>query len=147
MRSGEGRLVLQELIAAQLALGVRAASARARSIEALERVSVRECEGHRPYELSCAEGVRVAIAGALLQEPSLIVIDEPTTGVDAVERDKILELLRSLAGEGVGILMSLDKGIGLFAADRALALSEGRLRGHVAPEVAQVLPMPLRVSG
>lgn len=147
VHSVEGQLVLQELVAAQLALGVKASGARTRAWEALERAGAHECGGQRPYELNSAEAVRVAIARALLQEPSVIIIDEPTTGVDAVERDKILELLRSLTGQGLSILMSLDKGIGLYAGDRALALSEGRLRGHLAPDVAQVVPLPLRVSG
>jgi ABC-type multidrug transport system ATPase subunit len=147
IRSLDGQLVLGELIAAQLALGVRASRARTRASEALERAGARHCEARRPCELSRSESVRVAIARALLQEPSLLIIDEPTTGVEPLERDRILALLRSLRQEGTAILMSLDKGIGLFAADRALALSEGRLRGHVAPEVAEVLPLPLRVSG
>jgi ABC-type sugar transport system ATPase subunit len=145
MRSLEGRVVLDELIAAQLAVGVRPSGARARASGALERTGACECAGRRPCELSSAEAVRVAMARALLLEPSLLIVDEPTTGVEAHERDRILELLRSLRQEGIAVLMSLDKGIGLFAADRALALGEGRLRGHVAPEVAEVLP--LRVSG
>jgi putative ABC transport system ATP-binding protein len=144
-RSVEGQLVIEELIAAQLALGVRASGARVRAVSALERAGAGGCEGQRPCELNSAEAVRVAIAKALLAEPALLIIDEPTTSVDAVERDRILELLRSLTGEGIAILMSLDKGIGLFAADRPLALSEGRLRGPQAPEVAEVLP--LRVTG
>lgn len=145
-RGVEGQTVLEDLIAAQLALGMRS-GARARAVQALERTGARDCQARRCYELNCAEAVRAALARALLLEPSLLVVDEPTTGVDAHERDRILELLRSLRQEGVAILMSLDKGIGLFAADRALALSEGRLRGDVAPGVAEVLPLPLRVSG
>lgn len=144
-RSPGAQLVMEELVAAQLALGIGRSGARARSWEALERAGAAHCEGRRPCELNRAEAVRVTVARALLQEPSLLIIDEPTTGVEPVERDRILELLRSLTQEGVAILMSLDKGIGLFCADRALSLSEGRLRGHVAPEVAQVLP--LRVNG
>jgi putative ABC transport system ATP-binding protein len=149
LRSPEGRLVLEELIAAQLALGVRPSGARARASEALERTGSLGCQGRRPCELNRAEAVRAAIARGLLQEPSLLVVDEPTTGVEPLERDRILELLRSLTQEGVAILMSLDKGIGLFCADRALALSEGRLRGHLSPEVAEVLPLrvPARASG
>jgi len=138
--------VLEELIAAQLALGVRSSGARCRASQALERAGAGACAARRPAELDRAESVRVAIARALLQEPAMLIVDEPTTGVEDLERVRILELLRSLTAEGIAILMSVDKGNGLFAADRALSLSEGRLRGHLAPEVAQVLPMPLRLG-
>ena len=147
LQSPGARAVLEELIAAQLALGVARAGARARALQALQRAGATHCEDRRPCELNRAEAVRMAIARALLQEPSLLVIDEPTTGVEPVERDRILELLRSLTEEGIAVLMSLDKGIGLYFADRALSLGEGRLRGHLAPEVAEVVPLPLRASG
>jgi len=143
----EGQAVLEELIASQLALGVRPAIARLRASHELERVGARQCEGYRPFELDRAEEVRVAIARALLQGPSLLLIDEPTKGVSSMERERILELLRSLTDDGVAVLMTLDKGVGLFGADRALSLAEGRLRGHVVPELAPVVELPLRASG
>lgn len=137
----ESRLVLDELIAAQLALGIRPSGARARALLALERAHARHCDVRRPCELDRAEAARVGIARALLQGPSVLVIDEPTTGVDPFERDRILELLRSLSRDGTAVLMSVDKGTSLFASDRALSLSYGELRGHVAPELAPVLPL------
>lgn len=146
MRSLEGQLVLDEMIAAQLALGVRPASARSRAWLALERVRAEGCEGRRPFELDRAEEVRVAIARALLQDPSLLLIDEPTKGVVPLERERILELLRSFTQDGISVLMTLDRGVGLFAADRPLSLGEGVLRGHVVPELAPVVELPLRVS-
>jgi ABC-type multidrug transport system ATPase subunit len=147
LRSVEAQVVLEELIAAQLALGVRLSEARARASQVLERVQASHCEERHPYELSRAEAVRVAIARALLQEPALMIVDEPTTGVEDLERDPILELLRSLTEDGTAILMSLDKGIGLFASDRALSLSHGQLRGNLARELAPVVELPQRMSG
>jgi ABC-type multidrug transport system ATPase subunit len=91
--------------------------------------------------------VRVSLARALLQEPALVVIDEPTTKVEPLERDRVLELLRSLSDDGIAVLMAVDRGASLFAADRALSLADGVLRGHVAPELAPVVELPLRVSG
>ncbi|MCL2770333.1 MAG: hypothetical protein FWD42_09550, partial [Solirubrobacterales bacterium] len=118
-----------------------------RAGDALERTGARQCEARRPCELDRAEAVRVALAGALLQEPSLLLVDEPTTGVHPLERERILRVVRSLSDDGVAVLMCLDKGSGLFAADRALSLSEGELRGHVAPELAPVVELPMPVSG
>jgi ABC-type sugar transport system ATPase subunit len=146
-RSLEGQLVLSELIAAQLAIGMRPAHARARALEALERAGISHCGSCRPNELDRAEEVRLAIARGLLQEPSLVLIDDPTKGVVPLERERILELLGSLAHDGIAVLMTLDRGVGLFGADRALCLAEGRLRGHLAPEIAQVVQMPLRSTG
>jgi ABC-type lipoprotein export system ATPase subunit len=147
LRNLDGQIVLDEMIAAQLALGVRPSHARSRAWAALERTGARRCEDRRPCELDRDQQVRVAISRALLQEPSLLVIDEPIKGVDALERDNVLELLRSLTQDGIAVLMSLDKGVGLFAADRALSLGEGRLRGHLTAELAPVVELPLRLSG
>jgi ABC-type sugar transport system ATPase subunit len=141
-----GQPMLEELVVAQLAHGWRLSGARKRAWAALERVDARRCAELRPYELDAAEAVRVSIARALVQEPSLLLLDEPTTSVDLRKRDPILALLRSLAQEGIAILVSVGGGTGLFGADRALALSEGELRGHVAPELAQVVALPLRTS-
>jgi putative ABC transport system ATP-binding protein len=142
-----GEEVLEELIGAQLALGVKAAGARARASQALERVNAYVCGDRRPFELDRADAVRVSVARALVQQPGLLIIDEPTKGVDLLKRDGILELLRSLSREGLAVLMSAQKGTGVFGADRVLALSDGELRGHAAPEMAQVVELPLRLSG
>ena len=147
LRSLEGQLVMDELIAAQLALGIRASGAKTRAEQALERVGARHCEGRRPVELDRAEEVRVGVARALLQAPALLLIDEPIKGVDPLERDNILELLRGLSRDGVAVLMTLDKGVGLYGADRPLSLGEGRLRGHITPDLAPVVRIPLRLSG
>lgn len=145
-RGLDGQLVLDELIAAQLALGFRAAGARERALAALERAGARGCEGQRPFELDRAEVVCVGIARALLQYPTALIVDEPTTAVDILRRDEILQVLRSLSREGMAVLISVDKGTSLVAADRALALGEGELRGHVSPELASVVKLPLHAS-
>ena len=75
----------------------------------------------------------MAIASALVTSPALLVIDEPTNGVDLLERDPILTLLRSLANEGPAVLMSTGEAQGLSGVDRALSLDNGELRGEVEP--------------
>lgn len=147
LRNAEGQVVLEELIAAQLALGIRRSGARARAFEALERAGAHRCEVRWPHELDRAEAVRVCIARGLLQQPSLLLIDDPIIGVEITKRDGILELLRSLAREGTGVLACVDNGTGLLRTDRALSLSHGELRGLVSPDYAPVVELPLRVSG
>jgi energy-coupling factor transporter ATP-binding protein EcfA2 len=92
-------------------------------------------------DLDAAEAVLVAIAGALVLRPRVLVIDEPTKGVDLLERDEIVLLLRSLANEGIAILVSDGDGSGLSDADRALTLTGGELRGRRTPEMGALVPM------
>jgi ABC-type cobalamin/Fe3+-siderophores transport system ATPase subunit len=142
----EAHGVLDEMIAAQLARGVTQASARMRAWAALARAGADECADYEMHELDCAEQVRVTLARGLLSRPSLIVIDEPIDGVDLLARDEILALLRSLADEGIAVLMSTGDAAAFTVADRALSLSDGELRGAVSPELAPVVPLRRRAS-
>ena len=139
--------VLEGLMRAQLALGVRRAQAQAMAWDALERAGVGDCGAHSANELDRAEAARVCIARGLAQQPAALLIDDPVTGVEITKRDGILELLRSLREDGTAILACVDNGTGLMGADRALSLSHGELRGLVSPEYAPVVELPLRVSG
>lgn len=141
LRDNEAHSVLDALIVVQLARGVSKGVARARSLAMLERVGAAHCAAHRLHELSSTETVRVILARALLPQPVLLVVDEPGKAVDLLERDSILVLLRSIADDGTSILMSTADASGLAGADRALSLSEGKLRGAVIPELATVVPL------
>lgn len=142
----EAREVLDDLIFGQLARGVTRQEARKRAHAALVRTRTEHCGAHSIRELDGGETVRVTIARALVLAPSLLVIDEPTKGVDLLERDSILALLRSLADEEhIAVLMSAGEATALSGADRALSLAGGHLRGSVAPELAQVLPLRRQV--
>jgi ABC-type sugar transport system ATPase subunit len=138
---GEGQTVIDEMTVGQLARGIPRRMASANAMAALQRTGAGGCAASRPRELDGAEAVRVAIAGSLALAPSLLVIDEPTSGVDQLQRDSILSLLRSLADEGIAILTSACDATALAGADRALALSEGELRGETCPELAPVIPL------
>jgi ABC-type multidrug transport system ATPase subunit len=143
----EGQLVIDRLITAQLIRGVRRAVARTGAHEALERAGASHCATLRPSELRIAEAVLVGIARSLVHQPELLVIDEPTLGVEADERDRILSLLRSLADEGVSVLMSVGETTGLAGADRALSLAAGELHGELQPtELAPVIELRAAMS-
>jgi predicted ABC-type transport system involved in lysophospholipase L1 biosynthesis ATPase subunit len=139
--SADGRAALELVVVSLLAQGIPLAQARVRAREALERVGAERCATLRAGELDSAETVRVALARALAPRPRLLVVDEPTKGVDLLERDGILLLLRSLADEGLAVLASARESTALSGADRALALSEGELRGSATPELAPVLEL------
>jgi ABC-type multidrug transport system ATPase subunit len=136
--STTGRTVLDHMLAAQLARRVPRSTAIHKAASVLQRVGAAQCATLEASELSAGETVRVAIARGLCSDPLLLVIDEPTIGVDAVERDEILLLLRSLADGGIAVLASAGEGTGLLGADRVLSIGKGRLRGELEPTLAPV---------
>ncbi len=137
-RASGGQHIVDLLAATQLARGMARSAARSRAWEVLERAAVKDCARRTAEELNGEEIARVAIARALACEPRLLVIDEPTIGVELIARDGVLSLLRSIADDGVAILTSTGEGTGFLGTDRVLALRKGKLRGEIAPELAPV---------
>ncbi len=133
-----GATVVEQLVAAQLARKVPRSVAQANAWGALERVGAEPYAPRVPGELRAEEVVRVSLARALTGDPRLIVIDEPTIGVDTLVRDGILRLLRSLADDGIAVLSSTVEGTGFLGADRVLSLGKGKLNGELTPGLAQV---------
>lgn len=124
---------------------LRLSDARRRAMELLKRVDAYELRDFLPHQLDTGERVRVALARALMSEPRMLLIDEPTNGVDLLERDPILALIRSLAHDGLAILMTIGTSTEFAGATRALALSDGELRGALmAPPAAKVVPLRAR---
>lgn len=140
-----GRDVLAQLVNSQRLHGVASPLAHTRALEALKRTGATACVGWAPRALSGAEVARVAIARALTHRPRMLLIDEPTLGVDLLERDPILSLLRSIASGGVAVLTSAGETPCLSGSYRALAIDRGELCGQLAPtELAPVIPLRSR---
>lgn len=135
--------VVEHVALALLALDARMDRACAQADALLERVGASGCADLEPRELDAAETARVAIARALIAQPRLLLVDEPTKGVDLLARDSILQLLRSIAGDEIAVLMTAGEATELSGADRALAISDGELRGHAVPRDAPVVPLRL----
>lgn len=138
LRATAGQHVIDLLAASQFGRRVPRSLALERAWKALDRVGAKDCANRTPVELNGEDTVRIAIARALASDPRLIVVDEPTVGVDLMSRDDVLALLRSLTDDGIAVLASAGDGTGLLGADRVLALRKGKLRGEAIPELAPV---------
>jgi ABC-type multidrug transport system ATPase subunit len=135
----QGSSVVDHVAVSLLAQGSALDRARSLAFETLKRVGAAGYADLDVRVLDPAEQVRVAIARALISEPRLVLIDEPTNGVDILQRDPLLALIRSIADTGTAVLLTVGEVVNV--ADRALSIDEGELRGEVVPEGADVLPL------
>lgn len=141
----EGDRVIDHVAAGLLAQHVASLQAKRAAERVLARTGMADFADMEPYELDGGECVRVAVARALVSSPTMVVIDEPTAAVGLLQSDPILGLLRSIADEGVAVLMSTGDATCLSGVDRAMSLDEGELRGEAQPSKADIVP--LRVAG
>jgi putative ABC transport system ATP-binding protein len=101
---------------------------RQRARQLLERVGLEERLDYRPTELSGGEAQRVAIARALMNDPNLILADEPTGNLDSVNGQSVLALLSELHREGRTIMMVTHDGeLAKQNAGRILHIRDGVL--------------------
>ncbi len=117
--------VLDNVLAASIARSPSASRERAMSL--LERVGMRDRMQHLPGELSVGERQRVALARAVLNDPPLILADEPTGNLDPENAHVVFQTLRDYAENGKAVLLvTHERGL-LSAVHRALRLHRGRL--------------------
>lgn len=117
--------------------GIKPAERRKLALGALERLGLEQRYRHRPHELSGGQNQRVAIARALVNQPALILADEPTGALDTHNSQEIMEVFQDLNQQGSTIVVVTHEPEIAGFTNRILRLSDGLL---VSDE--PVLPRP-----
>ena len=97
------------------------------ALEALQRVGLKERAHHVPSQLSGGEQQRVCIARALINDPKIVLADEPTGNLDAANEEIVLRLLRELHQQGRTIVMVTHDPVVARLADRRIELHHGKI--------------------
>ena len=100
---------------------------RVRATELLRQVDLTDRADHKPNELSGGQRQRVAIARALINEPRVVLADEPTGNVDSKTSDAIMRLLRNLNRAGQAIVMVTHEASIASFASRQIVMQDGRI--------------------
>jgi sulfonate transport system ATP-binding protein len=156
----EHRLLPWDSLWRNVSLGLQAPDARERAAAALSEVGLGERLDDWPRNLSGGQAQRVALARALVQEPELLLLDEPFAALDALTRIRMHALVRELVtAHRPGVLLvthDVDEAITL--ADRILVMREGRIafehrtkgdgttpivRAELLAELGVVAPSPI----
>jgi putative ABC transport system ATP-binding protein len=122
--------------------GVPARERRARSQRALARVGLAGREGHRPNQLSGGQQQRVAIARAIVNEPRLLVADEPTGNLDSKTSIEIMALFQELGRAGITVILVTHEPDVAAYASRVVVVRDGLVVSdvHQTPELAAPPP-------
>ena len=113
-----------------LLVGVGRREARRRALELLERLSVVGRSGHLPDHLSGGERQRVAVARALVNEPLVVLADEPTGNLDSRATGEILRLFGELRRDRQALLIVTHDARVASTADRLLTMRDGAIVGQ-----------------
>jgi putative ABC transport system ATP-binding protein len=100
---------------------------KAEALAALERVGLADRADHLPSQLSGGEQQRVCIARALINDPQVVLADEPTGNLDALNEELVLRQLRELHAQGRTIIMVTHDPAVAHLADRLLELHHGKI--------------------
>ena len=127
--------VREDVAFAPRRMGLSEGEVRERVDGALSTLGLGHLGGRVPYSLSGGEKRRAAIAGVLAMEPAILVLDEPTAGLDPATREELLGMIRALRGDGkTVVLVSHDLDEVAEIADRVCLMENGAVASLGTPE-------------
>ena len=125
--------VLQNVELALTLAGVSKAERRRRAREALERVGLGDQLRKRPAEMSGGQMQRVAIARAIVNDPDIILADEPTGALDTETSIQVMDILREIARDRLVIMVTHNPDLAARYATRVIRMLDGRVTDDSAP--------------
>jgi putative ABC transport system ATP-binding protein len=136
--------VLQNVLLPAQLQGIRPAPARARAGQLLAQLDIAELADRYPARLSGGQQQRVAIARALINQPLLLLADEPTGALDTHSGEQVMELIEGLTREGQTVLLvTHDAKLAARHAGRVVTLIDGRIDDDTRLEGASPVPESL----
>ncbi len=115
--------------------GIASGERKKRAASALERVQLAERMSHKPNELSGGQRQRVAIARALVNEPSILLADEPTGNLDSQTSEEIMRVFEGLASQGQTVIMVTHEPEIAAHARRVVVLRDGLIASDDSGDV------------
>ena len=113
---------------------VKKAEAERQALELLDRVGIADKAGSHPAQLSGGQQQRAAIARALAMQPKVMLFDEPTSALDPEMVGEVLDVMTSLAREGMTmIVVTHEMGFARRAADRVVFMNHGQIVEQATP--------------
>ena len=133
--SGAKDNVYEEVAFGMQNLGVPAEEMKKRVEEALKLLDIWQYRDRNPFDLSCGQMQRVAIASVLVMRPDVMILDEPTSQLDPQGSDEVFQAVEKLTNSGITILM-IEQKIEKMAAycDRILLLHKGKQIAFDTPQ-------------
>ncbi|HGY5548242.1 MAG TPA: ABC transporter ATP-binding protein [Prochlorococcus sp.] len=120
---------LENVMLPMIYAGVPATQRRERAKQALERVGLAQQMGNRPNQLSGGQQQRVAIARAVINNPALLLADEPTGALDSQTTEDVLTLFDELHHQGITLVLVTHENDVSARADRVARFNDGRVLG------------------
>ena len=127
--------------------GVGKAERKARAKEALEKVGLGDQIYKKPNQMSGGQMQRVAIARALVNDPDILMADEPTGALDSDTSVQIMDILKEISKDKLIIMVTHNPELATEYASRVIRLKDGRIVDDSAPYTSDVVQVEARPAG